>query len=98
MMPFDTPEEQVSPDSGVTSTPSLTSQPETQSVPWSLQDLALFLLFAPLALLIANVAAVAGYTILRSLLPRGSLSNPLQHDTFFVLAFQLIFQGLLLGF
>ena len=97
-MPVDTPEEQISQDSVATSAPSLAPQPEPQPVPWSLQDLAFFLLFAPLALLIANLAAVAGYSVLRSLLARGNLSNPLQHDTFFLLAFQLIFQGLLLGF
>ena len=97
-MPVDTPEEQISQDSVATSAPSLAPQPEFQPVPWSLQDLAFFLLFAPLALLIANLAAVAGYAVLRSLLARGNLSNPLQHDTFFLLAFQLIFQGLLLGF
>jgi hypothetical protein len=97
-MPVDTPEEQISQDSVATSAASLVRQPESQPVSWSLQDLAFFLLFAPLALLIANLAAVAGYAVLRSLLARGNLSNPLQHDTFFLLAFQLIFQGLLLGF
>jgi len=97
-MPVDTPEEQISQDSVATSAPSLAPQPEPQPVPWSLQDLAFFLLFAPLALVIANLTAAAGFSVLRSLLGQESLSNPLQHDTFFLLAFQLIFQGLLLGF
>jgi uncharacterized protein len=98
-MPVDTPEEQISQDSVVTAAPSLAPQPESQAVPWSLQDLAFFLLFAPLALLIANLTAAGGFSVLRSaLLARGNLSNPFQHDTFFLLAFQLIFQGLLLSF
>jgi membrane protease YdiL (CAAX protease family) len=97
-MPLDPPEEQISPDSPVASEPFPALPPESQTTPWSLRDLGLFLLFAPLALLIANVAVVAGYATLRSLLSWGNPSIPVQHNTFFLLAFQLLFQGLLLGF
>ena len=98
MMPFDTSQKQIAQGVEVASAPSSARQPASQAAPWNLQDLAFFLLFAPLALLIANLAAAAGSAILRSLLARGNLSNSLQHDTFFLLVFQLIFQGLLLGF
>ena len=97
-MPVDIPEGEISQAVVGSSAPFPATHPESQPIPWSLRDLGLFLLFAPLALVFANLAVLASYYVLRSLLTWGNPVGSLQHNTFFLLAFQLVFQGLLLGF
>ena len=97
-MPVDIPDDQTLQELAAPPEPPSAQPAELQPIPWSLTDLGLFLLFAPLALVLANLTALAGHSVLHALLGWRNPVSALQHNTFFLLAFQLVFQGLLLSF
>lgn len=66
--------------------------------PWSLRDLGFFLAFGTLALLLSNFLALAGYVALQPLVGWRTRPEALRDNPFFVLTFQSIFHGLVLGY
>jgi membrane protease YdiL (CAAX protease family) len=65
---------------------------------WTWRDLLLFLVFAPVAMLTAEFVALAAYTVLKPWLGWRLPSQALLGNTFFLLALQSIFYGLILGY
>jgi membrane protease YdiL (CAAX protease family) len=65
---------------------------------WSVRDLLLFIVFTVVALIAANFLALGGYALLRSLVGWKTASQRLYDNTFFVVALQTIFHGLVFGY
>jgi hypothetical protein len=97
-MPVDIPDDQTFGDLTVPPEPPAAHHPGLLPIPWTLRDLGLFLLFAPLALVLANLIVLTGHSILHTLLGWRDPISALPRNTFFLLALQLVFQGLLLSF
>lgn len=66
--------------------------------PWSFRDLLFFFAFAIVALLIANFATLAIYAALRPLMGWPLPPRLITQNTFFLLAAQLLFYVILLGY
>ena len=78
-----------------------TSRPGAPTHPqdlWSVRDLFLFIIFAVVALVAANFLALGGYALLRSLVGWKAASQKLYEDTFFLVALQTIFHGLVFAY
>ncbi len=65
---------------------------------WGLRDLLYFILFIPASLILANLAALAGYAILKPLLGWHVSARSLSRNTFFLLSLQSVFYAFILGY
>ncbi len=65
---------------------------------WTVRDLFLFIVFAVAALVAANFLALGGYALLRPLTGWKEASQRLYDNTFFLVAMQTIFHGLVFGY
>jgi len=97
-MPEETPERTPLPESG----PPLAS-PEDQPAArgpnmWGWRDLAMFLPFAFISLLAANLLIVVVYVAAKSLVGEPVDPKAVQNEPLFLLALQLVFYALLFGF
>ncbi len=86
-----TPEPAVGPP---TPSPQVLAPPER----WTLRDLVLFILFVPVALLAAQLIALAEYIALKPLMGWHVPERSLAEDPFFLLVLQSIFYVFVLGF
>jgi len=82
--------------------PPLDSTPgeaqEAPPRPWGLRDFFLFIGFVPLGMLAADILVFLGYALLHPALHWHLAREKLANDTFFLLAWQTVFYGLLLAF
>lgn len=65
---------------------------------WSLRDLAWFVAFAALALMVSNFVTVAGYAALKPLMGWHTPTQALPDDPFFLLVLQSVFYGFLFAY
>lgn len=65
---------------------------------WRARDLVLFVIFAVVALLAANLLALAGYVLLRPIVGWQTRPEALRENPFFLLALQMTFHALVLGY
>jgi membrane protease YdiL (CAAX protease family) len=87
----------VEPNQGQVETP-FSPAPTHPRALWSLRDLFLFVIFTVAAMVGANLLALGGYALLRSLLGWETASHRLYNDTFFLVSLQTIFHGLVLAY
>jgi membrane protease YdiL (CAAX protease family) len=87
----------VEPNHGQVETPR-SSAPTHPRELWSVRDLFLFIIFTVAALVGANFLALGGYALLRSLVGWKTASQRLYDDTFFLVALQTIFHGLVFAY
>ena len=81
--------------------PVESSRPIAPTLPqnlWSVRDLFLFVIFAVVALVVANFLALSGYALLRPLFGWKAVSQTLYDNTFFLVALQTIFHGLVFAY
>ena len=105
-MSFDADEIKVSPESvgavpprlagGAGEEPPLPPRPAMSL--WSWRDLALFVGFGALALMLSNLLALAGYAGLRPIMGWHTPTQALPDNPFFLLTLQSIFYALLFGY
>ncbi len=78
---------------------TLTGLAERPAPPlWTLRDLALVLAFVPAGFIVSELLAIVGYDTLKSLLGWHTSLESLQTNAFFLLALQLLFYSLFLGY
>jgi len=77
---------------------TITPAQESPPKPWGLRDLLLFIAFVLVGLFAANLLVSLGYVLLRPIMHWHLTKQQLSTNTFFLLALQTVFYGLMLGF
>jgi len=77
---------------------TITPAQESPPKPWGLRDLLLFIAFVLVGLFAANLLVSLGYALLRPIMHWHLTKQQLSTNTFFLLALQTVFYGLMLGF
>lgn len=97
-MPSETPQGQFAPEIPVPAEAAVREALPLSPKHWSLRDLILFLVSAVLALVSANFLMLVGYAALQPVVGWQAPPQVLHDNAFFILALQLVFYGLVLGY